>query len=268
LYAHDTEVTQGLNILEAASTASVLKTLERLIYSSLPDTTKLSRGKYKESFHNNCKAEVERAVHRFPELAKRFSSLHVGHYVTNWHNFPPARPKKQADGSFVIERPFRSDLVTPFIYAHKDTGPFVKALMDLPAGTNLLASSEDLTWLEFTKIWGNMVGVEAIYKEVLFKEHLEGVPGALKDELLESFRCANEFGFGFENEQGIVTPEQVSRRTSVVNLARLTFRSWESRCPSPPWQSILNLRTGRPYCNLPASAKLVISGFHTTKSPS
>jgi hypothetical protein len=251
LYAHNVEVAQGLNVLEAASSASVLKTLDRLIYSSLPDMTKLSKGKYRELFHYNCKAEVERAVHRFPELEKRFSSLHVGHYVTNWHIFPPARPKKQSDGSFIIERPFSNDLVTPFIYTHKDTGPFVKALVDLPAGTNLLATSENLTWPEFTKVWGDVLGVKAIYKEVSFEEHLDGVPGGLNEELLDSFKCANEFGFGLENDLGIVTAEQVGYERPVSFLIKLMCCSWGSRCPLPPWQSMSSLRIGRLCCSIP-----------------
>jgi hypothetical protein len=88
-YAFDHEVAQGVNIAEAAASPAVLKTLERFVLSSLSDARKWSGGKYTTVYHYDSKAEIIRDIQtRFPELAKRMSTLQVGHYVSNWKVFP------------------------------------------------------------------------------------------------------------------------------------------------------------------------------------
>ncbi|ETN45049.1 uncharacterized protein HMPREF1541_09925 [Cyphellophora europaea CBS 101466] len=218
-YAFDRELEQGRNLAEAAASPKVLKTLQRFVFSSLPEVAKATQGKYKEVYHNDVKAGIEQDIRdRFPELAGRMSSVHIGHYVTNWYIFPPARPQKQADGSFVIERTFSPDLRIPFIYTHKDTGPFVKALVDLPAGTNLLAFGEELTMPEFAKIWGDVLGVKASYRRVSEEQHFQGVPKDLGDELSDTFRYVEEFGYTGRHSN-IVTAEQLGVKFPLTSMA-------------------------------------------------
>ena len=219
-YAHDIEFEHGTNIAEAAASPATLKTLERFIWSSLCDPTKCSKGKYTQVYHNDVKAEVERMIQsRFPELAARMSTVHLGHYVTNWQVFPPARPQKQADGIFVIERTFTPELIVPFVFAHKDTGPFVKALAELKPGVNLLAYGEELTWPQFVKMWGDILGVNAVYKQVSDEQPFAGVLEAFTGEFIEAFGFVNELGFT-GGDPGIVTADQVSmvlpRRTKLI----------------------------------------------------
>ena len=83
----------------------------------------------------------------------------------------------------------------PFVVAHEDTGAFVKALVDLPAGTNLLGVSEHMTFPEYTKLWGDVMGVKATFKEVSEEEFFQGMPEPLKKELVETFRYVEEFGY-------------------------------------------------------------------------
>lgn len=195
VYAHDVEFKYGVNIAEAAALPSTLKTLDRFVYSSLSDATKWSNGKYTGVYHNNVKAKVEREIHaRFPEVSRRMSTVHIGHYVTNWQIFPPLRPKKQSDGSFVLERTYAPDWKCPFLVAHRDTGSFVRALVDLPPGTNLRAFSEELTFPEFMKVWGNVHGVRASYKQVSVELQFEGVQEDLKGEMAETYPYEDEYG--------------------------------------------------------------------------
>jgi hypothetical protein len=194
-YAHDVEFEHGMNIAEAAASPGSIKSLTHFLYSTLCNPTKTSKGKYTQIFHNNVKAKVTRTIEdRFPELFQRMSTVHIGHYVTNWHAFPPARPRKQADGSFFIERTFSPDMKLPFIYTHRDTGPFVKALVGVAPGKHINAFSEEMTFPQFTEIFAKELGVRASYRQVSEEEHFAGVPDALKEELLETFRFAEEFG--------------------------------------------------------------------------
>lgn len=148
-HAYDREVAQGVNIAEGAAAPTVLKTLEHFIYSSLSDATKWSKGKNTTVYHFNSKAEIIRLTKsRFPELAKKMSTLQLGYYVTNWKAFPRMMPQKQADGSFALERPLRENSELEFEVPQQDTGAFVKALVNMPPGKNLISVSQKMTWKE------------------------------------------------------------------------------------------------------------------------
>jgi len=175
--AFDREVAQGVNIAEAAASAAVLKTLERFVPPPLSDARKRSSGKYTNVYHYDPKVEVIRAIKtRFPELAARMSMVQVGHYVKNWKAFPSMAPQKQPDGSFLAFRPVAPNVQFPFVDTHRDTGPFVKALVDLPPGKELLGASQTMTWPEWMALWGKILGVHAGFKQVSADEFFKNVP--------------------------------------------------------------------------------------------
>ncbi|TVY83736.1 NmrA-like family domain-containing protein [Lachnellula suecica] len=230
-YAFDREVKQGVNIAEAAASPVVLKTLEKFVLSSLSDATKWSKGKYTGVYHNDCKAEMIRVIEaRFPEIAARMSTLQVGHYVTNWKTFPPMAPQKQADGSFIIQRPWAPDFVLPWVVTHKDTGAFVKALVDSPPGTNLLGTSEDMTMTDWTKLWGETLGEKASVKQVSYHEFFNGVPDPMKLEFTQAFSNMEEFGYT-GGDPDVLTVEQLG-----VQIPRT---SMEEYIKNEDWSSVL-----------------------------
>jgi hypothetical protein len=228
-YGYDVELKHGLNIAEAAARPANLKTLERFVFSSLSDATKCSSGKYTGVHHNDVKAEIEREIHaRFPELARRMSTILMGHYTTNWQIFPPAAPRKQPDGSFVFERIFSPDWKCPFIVADKDTGSFVKALIDLPPGINLEATSEDLTFPQWAQLWGDTLGVKATYKQVSVERHFDGMPDELTLEMSQCYQYENEFGQR-GGDPNVVSTKRVSSYSAHISMHKtcLTYFSWE-----------------------------------------
>lgn len=97
----------------------------------------------------------------------------------------------------------------PFVVAHEDTGAFVKALVDLPPGKNLLGVSEHMTWPEWTKLWGEVLGVKATFKQVSEDDYFRGAPDPLKKELAETFAYVEEFGYTGGDPE-VLTVEQVS----------------------------------------------------------
>lgn len=209
-YARDREAAQGINTAEAACSPVVLKTLERFVLSSLSDARKWNGGKYTNVYHYDAKIDMIRAIHeRFPEVAARMSLLQMGHYVTNWKAVPAMMPQKQPDGSFLVTRPVGPNVQFPFVDTDRDTGAFVKALVDTPAGIELLGVSESMTWPEWTKLWGDVHGVRTEYKQVSTKEFYAGLPEPLRVELEDSFDYVNEFGYT-GGDPDVVTPQQVS----------------------------------------------------------
>lgn len=208
-HAYDREVAQGINIAEAAASPSLLETLEYFIYSSLSDAAKWSKGKYTSVYHFDSKAETIRQIQsRFPDLATRMSTLQMGYYVTNWKAFPPMAPQKQDDGGFLFERPLSPDSVVDFVVTQKDTGGFVKALIEMPPGKNLIGVSERMTWKEWTKIWGDVLGVKAGFRQVSEDTFWKGVPDAMR-ELQVAWEYVDEFGHAGGDPE-VLRPDEVS----------------------------------------------------------
>jgi hypothetical protein len=177
----------------------------------LSDPNKWSSGKYTSISHNNAKAEIVRVIEsRFPELAARMSLVQMGHYVTNWKNAPQMKPQKQSDGSFVIERAGSPEEKIPFVVPHRDTGTFVKALIDVPPGKHLLGQSEEMTWWEWVALWGRVLGVNAVYKQILSEDDFFlGSPDDFRREMWLTFQYVSEFGYT-GGDPAVVTVDQAS----------------------------------------------------------
>jgi hypothetical protein len=217
-YAYKREVEQNLNIAEAASAPDILQTLDRFVLSSLSDARKWSAGKYTTVYHYDSKAETVRVIRdKHPALAAKMSTLQVGHYLSNWKAFPSMAPQKQPDGSFLTLRPVGAHVVFPFVDTHCDTGSFVRALVGLPAGRDLLGVSQNMTWPEWMALWGEILGVKAGYKEVSDEEFFQNVPEPLSRELIDTYDYVEEFGYtGGDSE--VLEPDQVKRNPCVFQV--------------------------------------------------
>ncbi|KUJ10769.1 NAD(P)-binding protein [Mollisia scopiformis] len=231
-HAYELEVAQGVNIAEAAASTAVLKTLESFILSSLSDARKWSGGKYTTVYHFDSKAEMIRVTNeRFPELAAKMSTVQIGHYVSNWKAFPPMAPQKQADGSFVTFRPTAASFRMPFVVTEKDTGAFVKALIDLPAGKDLLGVSETMTWPEWMETWGRIHGVKTGFKEVPSDEFFKDLPEPMGKELADAFAYMEEFGYDGGDPE-VLTPDMLD--------TKIPLTSMEEYIKSQDWSAVLN----------------------------
>lgn len=84
-YSYETEVQQGKNIAQAASS---IANLELFIWSDLVSTREISGGKWTWVFHFDSKAEVERYIkHELPDLSAKTSYFIPGIYVANLEKF-------------------------------------------------------------------------------------------------------------------------------------------------------------------------------------
>jgi hypothetical protein len=121
-------------------------------------------------------------------------------------------PQKQADGSFLTLRPVGPKVQFPFVVTHQPTGAFVKALVDLSPGKDLLGVSQNMIWPEWIELWGRILGVEAEFKQVSGNEFFRGVPDALKRVLMDTYGYVEEFGYTGGNPE-VLTLEQVTSMT-------------------------------------------------------
>lgn len=82
LLSRENETQQNRNIIDAAAK---IDTLERFIYSSLPNTAKLSGGKYTHTYHFDGKGIAEEyGQSTYPELWRKTSVFYAGYYLENY----------------------------------------------------------------------------------------------------------------------------------------------------------------------------------------
>ena len=85
-FIREYEAQQNRNIIDAASKVS---TLQRFVYSSLPNANKLSGGKYSHVYHFDGKALAEEyAASTYPKLWEKMNVFYGGLYLENY--FAPA----------------------------------------------------------------------------------------------------------------------------------------------------------------------------------
>ncbi|KAF4959767.1 hypothetical protein FSARC_10644 [Fusarium sarcochroum] len=230
-YSYDREVAQGINIAEAASAPSVIKTLERFVMSTLSHATKWSGGKYTNVYHFDSKAAMIKATEeRFPEVGDRMSTVTIGHYVTAWKLFDRLAPKLQPDGSYLMSRTTPSDFKMPFIVAERDTGAFVKALVELPPNTHIMGVSEEMTLPKWVEIWGRANGVKAAYKEISRDELFEGVPEDFTNEIGDGFDYFHEFGLS-GGDPAVLRPGELG--------IEIPLTSMEEYIRSEDWSTVI-----------------------------
>ncbi|SCV33775.1 related to nitrogen metabolic regulation protein nmr [Fusarium fujikuroi] len=230
-YSYDREVAQGIRIAEAAADPSVIKTLERFVMSTLSHATKWSGGKYAKVYHFDSKAAMIKATEeRFPEVAARMSTVTIGHYVTVWKLFDKLGPKLQPDGSYLMSRTRPPDFKMPFIVTERDTGSFVKALVDLPPKKHILGVSEEMTLPKWVEIWGRVNGVKASYKEISRDELFEGVPEDFSNEIGDAFDYFHEFGLS-GGDPAVLRPDQLG--------VKIPLTSMEEYIRSEDWSTVI-----------------------------
>ncbi|KAJ4988773.1 NmrA-like family protein [Stagonosporopsis vannaccii] len=196
-YAYELEYEQGKNIVDAV--AREIHSLDEvgLIASTLCSARESSKGEYQELWHFDSKADVfpKYLKENYPDLAKKTSYLHTGYFFTSWQFLPGRWFAKQPDGSIQMQFPTTPDMLIPHLDPRKDTGPWARALLQLPVNSSLMAASEWLTWPDWIKTWGEVTGVMTSYKQTTVEDVAEHIPGPAGKEIGEMFQFSSDFAY-------------------------------------------------------------------------
>lgn len=223
-WSFEMELQQGRNIFDAAAQ---IPTLERLVFSSLSNAKKWSGGKYSQVLHFDGKAlAAEYGQTTYPELWSKTSIIQVGMYLSNFLVFPWLRPFKSDDGSYVFKSVRPSKNPTPWVAADHESGAITRALVQLPAGKNVIAYRELLTWDEFVQLWGRTLGVQA---KVEYGPLV--APEDIKQELEETWQYAEEFGYWAYEDKSVIHPKDLD--------AKLELGTVEDWIKAQDWSSVL-----------------------------
>jgi hypothetical protein len=218
-YSYEVELQHGRNIATAAST--IPTTLSLFIFSSLSAAKKLSHGKYTWVYHFDSKAAIVEHIERdYPELASKMSCVQIGFYADNWKKLGMSAPRKttneNGDVVFEIVNGCRGSSLYPWVDTVKDTGKFVKGLVEAGPGKTVLGVSEMVSYNKYMAIWGEINGVRARHRQVSMEEWNERL-GALAEEtrkeVTESYLYVEEFGWD-GGEEGVLRPSDVSLNCS------------------------------------------------------
>lgn len=94
-----------------------------------------------------------------------------------------------------MQFPTSPNMTVPHLDPRKDTGPWARALLQLPPNSTLMAASEWLTWPDWIKIWGEVTGVKTSYRQTTVEDLDEHIPGGAGKEIGEMYQFSSDFGY-------------------------------------------------------------------------
>ena len=148
------EYNQGINIASAASKTS---TLQHLIWSTLPDSRKISNGEYVVP-HFDAKTRVDAYIKQDRALLSKTTFLYVTFYSSNLF-YPPLMPNLvKSSGKYIWAMPLPANTPLSHIADHTtNVGVFARAILArgdrARGGKYVLASVLDDTFGESLEAW-------------------------------------------------------------------------------------------------------------------
>ncbi|GKT41492.1 NmrA-like family domain-containing protein 1 [Colletotrichum spaethianum] len=208
-WCYELEVQQGKNLVDAAAEVD---SLEIFVWSTLSAAKKWSAGKYKNIYHFDSKAAVvEHIESAHPDLFKKTSFLELGLFMTNW------KMGEREDGTMVLRMPGSGGTQPIPHVLVEETGLYVKALVQAPPGTHLLACSELMTWPDYVKLWSRIQGIPAVFERFTLDDMDKLAPGGFGIEIGEMHAYNMEFGY-WGGDPSIVLPADLGLKGQTTSV--------------------------------------------------
>ncbi|KFY13102.1 hypothetical protein V492_03479 [Pseudogymnoascus sp. VKM F-4246] len=188
------EIAQGKNVADAAKETG----LQHLVWSSLIDVNKLTKGVLTKVSHFDSKAAVEDYIR---SLGLNASYFRAGYYMSNL--LQNIRPKGDDSKSYTLPLPIPTTAPIPLFDTAADTGKFVKGIFlagDKAFGKTYDGAVAYVTPAEIASDFTAVTGAkaEAVKSEVKdFKAELVsfGMTEYLAEEMYQNMRLMDEFGY-------------------------------------------------------------------------
>ena len=106
----------------------------------------------------------------------------------------------------------------PMIDTRKDTGYFVRALVQSPPEKNVLAYGSMISWKDYMTLWAQILELPGgYYRQVPVDLFDKKVPGGLGREVGEGGAYQGEYGYD-GGDPSIVHPKDVSRSVHLIRV--------------------------------------------------
>lgn len=193
----EAEEQEGKNLVDAAFEAKV----EYLIWSTLPDTRKITGGKYNVPHFHHKAAVAEYASGKLQMRPGGSGTKYIGLLLPFFYeNFFASAPRLSEDGrSFVLAEPCLPKTKVTKFSVRDDTGKYVEWMLSNPdrfVGRTIVASDEESDWEEIAATFSKVFGKQVKYASLSGEAFKSMVPKEIGDELLPMFQYFDEFGYG------------------------------------------------------------------------
>jgi len=217
--AMEIEAEQGTNIAKAASATTSLK---HYIWSTLPNGSKLSGGKYRVP-HFEAKNRANEYIRSDGNLYSKTTFLWITFYAQNYY-FPMFTPVHvPSSGQYIQMHSTPASVPIRSIGdARRNVGLFVKAILQQPEltlpGKFVLAHVEDTTAGEMLQTWADAQGKKAQYVQT-DKETYYSVYPIWGEEMGVMMQFWNDFrDLSWSGEDGILTKEHLGVHEGLVGI--------------------------------------------------
>ncbi len=107
----------------------------------------------------------------------------------------------------------------PFVDVNKDTGYFVRALVQSAPGKTLLGAGSTMNWRDYAKLWEKSQGVYCTYRQGTMADLEAATSGKLPPSFAPSIAHATAYldEFGYDGgDPNIIRPDEVSQALSRI----------------------------------------------------
>ncbi|KAK4500363.1 hypothetical protein PRZ48_008552 [Zasmidium cellare] len=226
------EVSQGKNIADAAAQ---IPTLERMIWSSTPDSKALAGGEY-DNYEMASKAEVLRYMRSTPALKGKVNAVYLAVFTESFVRFPvvigwtkPTATNKK----YLVRIPWNPASSMPWINLAQDAGSWVGALLKTDGDVTVEAVGGEMSTEDVVETMRRKLGVEIEIQQISLDEYSNVEPTGLMRHVGQLMRWTADLGIGRE-DPGAIKAEQFAKTHPGVKRSNIK-ESFESI----DWSSML-----------------------------
>ncbi|KAK1966021.1 NmrA-like family protein [Colletotrichum sublineola] len=245
-FAYDVEYRHGRNIADAAATVVESLDPNGFLVSTLSHAGKCSRGRFKDLFHFDAKADVfpDYVNANYPTLAAKMSCIHTGYFFTSYRLLPDSYFQKNLDGTFTMAFTTSPDKPVPHLDPVGDMGNFTYAVSQMPPGKAYMAEGTTCTWPQFLETWARVTGAKANYKQVLPPEMIN-VTVDYEMGVEVAYMYSYSSNPGYDGGMDLLTAADL--RKAGIDCPMTTWEEWAKR---EDWTRILG---SQPKCERDAA---------------
>ena len=190
------EFTQGKTVADAAVAAG----LQYVIFSTLPNASKISGGKYQHVDHFDVKYDIEQYIRSLPIKSAFFSP---GAFMKNFETV--IAPHPVGDGTYTISNIVTPETRLPLIETAVDSGKYVGAILADPdkyEGRVFPAATGLYSFEEAAQAISKVTGKTVKYNQLPVNVFHGFLPPVAADNLVEMFLFMQDFEYyGSETEE-------------------------------------------------------------------
>ena len=194
------------NTIKTVADVALAKDVQYIIFSTLPNVTDISHGKYTNVTPFDAKAKGEQYIRSLPIKSAFYCP---GSFMENFYAAHSVALQKATDdaNTWKMRRNASPQMQMPLIDAVGDTGKFIGAILAAPEkyeGATFHAAAARYSLEEQASLISKATAKTVVAEEISDEEFKQGMPSFMADLFCDFYRYIEEFGyFGPEEERKV-----------------------------------------------------------------